>query len=186
MDNEKINNSEPVKKRGRPKGSTDKQERKKRIDRDIQTTDTGKNTITTKFAMALNSLPKIDINNPEEVNNRINEYYSICAAFDLKPTIAMLAFAFGVNRGTLFNWINGRTETLQNKESFNAIKNAFNLIASLYETYLNDGSMTPVSAFFLMKNNYGYKDTTDYIVTAKQEKAMDLNDIVSRSGLLSE
>jgi hypothetical protein len=46
--------------------------------------------------------------------------------------------------------------------------------------------MNPVSAFFLMKNNYGYRDTTDYIVTANQEQQVSLPDIANRAGLLSE
>ena len=151
-----------VRKRGRPKGSTDKTTRKPRADHDIQSAGVidGKNANTTRFAMALNKLPKIDINNPVQVENRINDYYAICAAHNLKPTVAMLAFSFGVTRITLFNWLNGKNDVLQNRESINAIKNAYNLIGGLYETYLNDGSMIPVSAFFLMKNNYGYKDVT--------------------------
>lgn len=172
------------KKRGRPKGSKNTTIRK---DHDIQSNSgTGKNTITTRFAMELNRLPKIDVNNPEQVKTRIEEYFSICSLFDLKPTIAMLAVSFRVSRITLFNWLNNRNDTLQNSESVNAIKEAYNIINGLYETYLTEGSIIPVSSFFLMKNNMGYKDTTDYIVTANQDKQLKLSDITDRSGLLSE
>ena len=136
--------------------------------------------------MELNRLPKIDVNNPEQVKTRIEEYFSICSMFDLKPTIAMLAFSFGINRTTLFNWLNGMTKTIQNSECLDAIKEAYNLINGLYETYLTEGSIIPVSSFFLMKNNMGYKDTTDYIVTANQDKQFTLSDITDRSGLLGE
>lgn len=176
--------ADPVqKKRGRPKGSKNTVQRP---DRDIQTTEPGLNAKTTLFGITLHNLPPINVNEPEQVKIRINEYFSICNQFDLKPTIAMLAVSFGISRITLFNWLNGKNNTLQNRESINAIKSAYDVINGLYETYLNAGSMNPVSCFFLMKNNYGYKDVTDYVVTNNQETQLNLSDIANRAGLLSE
>jgi len=177
-----TSDNKPVKRKpGRPKGSKNAVVRK---DHDLQAAEPGKNTVTTRFGMALNKLPKIDINNPEQVRNRIQEYYSICSDFDLKPTIAMLAFSFGVTRATLFNWMNGKRETLNNPECVDAIKQAYSLIGGLYETYISDGSMIPVSGFFLMKNNYGYKDTTDYVISANNDTPPVLSDVTTRANLL--
>ena len=185
-----INNpeqNEPVKKRGRPKGATDKTERKKRTDKiSIQVATPGKNSITTSFGMTLYSLPEIDVNNPESVNARIMEYFSLCEQYDVKPSVASLAMAFSVSRFILFNWLNGRTEKITNSKSMHLIKKAYDYIGSLYETYLNNGSVNPVSCFFLMKNNYGYKDVTDYVVSNNTEQLVNLTEITSRAGLLSE
>lgn len=187
LDSNQDNGSKEQRKgRGRPKGSTDKTERKKRTDNDFQTAKPGQNTRTTNYALTMANLPLIDVNNPSQVESRINEYFNICASFDLKPSVAGLAIAFDADRTTLFNWLNRKTGTIQNMESFNLLKKAYKTINAMYETYLNDGSINPVSAFFIMKNNFGYRDTTDYIVTANQEQQISLPDIVQRSGLLSE
>ena len=174
--------AEPVKKgRGRPKGTKNKTIRK---DKDIQPTAPGKNRKAMLFSVALSTLPYIDVNNPLQVRNIVSQYFDICSQFDLKPTIAARAMAFHVDRATLFNWLNHNTRTIKNTECFDTIKQAYNQITLLYETYLTDGSIIPVSGFFLMKNNMGYKDTTDYIINTNQEKEDNPGDIFNRAGLL--
>ena len=36
---------------------------------------------------------------------------------------------------------------------------------SLWENYMQNGKINPVSGIFLGKNNYGYQDKTEYVVT---------------------
>ncbi len=193
MANKKIiNNSEntgstkpetATRKRGRPKGSKNTKIRK---DYDIQNTKPEVTETVNKFGMALYALPQIDINDIEQVNNRIMKYFIICDTYRIKPTVAALAMSFGISRTTLFTWLTGKSHAVKNIECMNSIKRAYDYIGSLYETYLNTGSINPVSCFFLMKNNYGYKDVTDYIITGNQEQQTSLPDIVNRAGLLSE
>jgi len=171
--------------RGRPKGSTDKTERKKRTDGAI-TAKPGENTKFILHDMKLMNLPDIDINNPSQVKQRINEYFSICAEDDTKPSVASLALSFHISRHDLFNWLNERSEGIKNQESLRTLKTAYNTINSYYEHMMNNGKINPVAGIFLMKNNMGYKDTTDYIVTANQDKQVTLPDIANRAGLLSE
>jgi len=179
--------SVPGKKKGRPKGSVDKTERKRRADKKPFTTpDNGENSKMIQYAMELSSLPEIDLNNTTEVKQRINEYFNICAAYDYKPSISTLATAFRMSRFNLFDILNGKSNVIKNSESIHTIKVAYDMINSLYELYMNTGKINPVSAIFLMKNNMGYKDTTDYIITANQEQQVTLPDLVNRAGLLSE
>jgi len=173
-----------TRKRGRPAGSKNKTVRK---DHNINANSgNGDNAHMIKYAMAFSELPAIDVNNPVQVKQRVIDMFNINAAFDIKPSVASLAMAFHVDRVTLFNWLTGKTETVKNKESFNAIKNAYSQINLLYETYMNTGKINPIAAIFLMKNNMGYKDTTDYIITANQDNNIGLTDIVNRSGLLTD
>jgi hypothetical protein len=51
---------------------------------------------------------------------------------------------------------------------------------------MNTGTINPVAGIFLMKNNLGYKDTTDYVLTSNQETGLSLSDIAGRANLLSE
>lgn len=172
------------KKRGRPKGSTNKT---KRHDHDINAlTEPGDNAKILQYSLALSKLPKIDVNNLQSVQARIDQFFSICAAYDIKPAIASLALSFGCNRITFFNWITGKYDVIKNKECLNAIKNAYDIINSQYEILMNTGKINPVAGIFLMKNNMGYQDTTQHIIQANTEQALSLPDITQRAGLLEE
>jgi hypothetical protein len=63
---------------------------------------------------------------------------------------------------------------------------AYNLINSQYEMYMNSGRINPVAGIFLMKNNMGYQDTTNYVISADNNKELNIDDITNRSGLLEE
>lgn len=176
------------KKRGRPKGSKNTVKTKrpdKSIERSVQT-ETGENTKYILHDMKLSALPAINVNDPEQMQQRITEYFRICSEDDIKPSVSSLGLAFGISRATMFNWLTGKTQTLSNKESFDTFKKAYDQINSYYEHMLNNGKINPVSGIFLLKNNYGYQDTTQHIIQANTEQALSLPDITARAGLLEE
>ena len=51
---------------------------------------------------------------------------------------------------------------------------------------LSTGKINPVAAIFLMKNNFGYKDQTDHVLTAKQEITETEESLIDRAGLLTD
>ena len=53
----------------------------------IPDTDPGDNTKYLSHALTIRNMPPIDISNPEQVRNRISEYFALCAANDMKPTV---------------------------------------------------------------------------------------------------
>ena len=57
-----------------------------------------------------------------------------------------------------------------------------------WETYMNSGKINPVSGIFLGKNNFGYQDKTEYVVTPNVQQDNDYNadDIRSRYLIDSE
>ena len=167
------------------KRGKDKQQRKQRVDRNANT-EQGENTKYLQHDLKLFNLPPIDLNNPEEVKDRVNYYLSVCAQDDMKPTVASLALAFSVSRFTLFDMLNGKNGKIKNSESIHTIKTVYDLINSYYEHLMNNGKINPVAGIFLMKNNMGYKDTTDYVLTANQENTLSLENITERAGLLEE
>lgn len=172
---------QPKRKRGRPKGTTGT----KRKDRDVLT-EPGENTKYISHDMKLYRLPDIDINNPEEVQNRINQYFDLCATDDIKPSIASLALAFHMSRFTLFNTLNDRSDYIKNNQSKLTLKAAYDLINSYYEHMMNNGKINPVAGIFMMKNNLGYRDTTDYIITPNTNNQLTLSDITNKAGLLED
>lgn len=171
-----------TRKRGRPKGSKNSI-KTVRKDKEI-TTEQGENTKYLLHDTKLASLPDIDINNPLQVKNRIEEYFFICAADDIKPSVASLALAFHVSRFVLFDYMHGRNSTIKNSESLHTLKTAYDRINSYYEHMMNNGKINPVAGIFLMKNNMGYKDTTDHVITTNQDNNDTVNDITDRAGLL--
>jgi hypothetical protein len=144
----------------------------------------------TKYLMAnieLMNMPDIDIKNPEEVLQRVNDYFKLYASYDMKPTVAGLGMALGLDRRRLWeiktdNYVNvGGYKDLPS-ETVDIIKKAYKLMENLWETYMNSGKINPVSGIFLGKNNFGYQDKTEYVLTPnqKQDSDYDAEDIRKR------
>ena len=142
----------------------------------------------TKYLMAnveLMNMPDIDIKNPEEVWKRVNDYFELYARYDMKPTVAGLAMALGIDRRRLWEIKTGNYTSSTPKlpsEAEDAIKKAYKLMENLWETYMNSGKINPVSGIFLGKNNFGYQDKTEYVLTPnqKQESDYDADEISKR------
>lgn len=173
------------KRRGRPKGSKNKTIRTRPEQQPI--TDPGDNTKFLNHDLRLLSLPDIDMNNEQAVFDRIKQYFAICSEDDIKPTIESLALSFGLSRFILFDIMNGRNKSrVTNPDSIHTLKKAYNTITSYYAHMMNCGKINPVAGIFLMKNNYGYKDTSEHVITATTEQDPSVSDITERAGLLTE
>lgn len=172
-----------VKHRGRPKGTKNTSIR---ADHDINiNSGSGDNAKIIRYTLALSScdVPG-DINDLQFVMDRIKHFYDVCIEYDIKPSVAALAKVFNINRTTLFNWLNGKTERIKNPECLNAIKNAYDNISVQYEFYMNTGKINPVAGIFLMKNNFGYKDNTEHVISVNQDNNVTDNDIYNRAALV--
>lgn len=142
----------------------------------------------TKYLMAnveLMNMPDIDIKNPEEVRQRVNDYFKLYASYDMKPTVAGLGMALGLDRRRLWEIKTGNYTSSTPKlpsEVEDSIKKAYKLMENLWETYMNSGKINPVSGIFLGKNNFGYQDKTEYVLTPnqKQDSDYDAEDIRKR------
>ena len=127
-------------------------------------TDPGDNTKYLNNALSMWDWGKPDMKNVEAVEQRARDYFSLCAEQDMKPTVAGFAFAFGVDRRTMWTWVNGLHGDLP-AEVIKSIKKSYRLLNILMEDYMQNGKINPVSGIFLMKNNMGYTDTSEIVVT---------------------
>jgi len=75
----------------------------------------------------------------------------------MKPTVTGLANALGVRRQTLLKWANGERRA-ENSDRGVLIKRAYEALAELWEDYMLNGKVNPVSGIFLGKNHFGYTD----------------------------
>lgn len=148
----------------------------------------GDNTKFMKVNTALFNMENIDLHDNEAVQNRLNEYFALYAENDMKPTVAGMAMALGMNRRTLWAIANNQPTgssgylTALPPEVALTIKKAHFLLENLWESYMNSGKINPVSGIFLGKNNFGYQDKTEYVLTpnTQQDNNYDADDIRSR------
>jgi len=126
------------------------------------------------------NLPKIDINDPVQVADRCNEYFQIRFRQDMKPTVAGLAMSLGIDRRTLWCIVNNQPRNGQgimiklNPDSSDWIKKAYNLMEVQWEDYMQNGKINPVSGIFLGKNNYGYRDQQEVVLTPNSPLGSDV------------
>ena len=151
--------------------------------------DPGDNTKYLGVQMELFNMPNIDLNNPEEVLSRLNEFFALYAKNDMKPTVAGMALSLNsMNRRTLIaivrDYATGGTgyKSALPKSVTLIIKKAYFLMENLWETYMNSGKINPVAGIFLGKNQFDYQDKTEYVVTPNRNNDSDysVDDIKSR------
>lgn len=115
-------------------------------------------------ALVLYNLPEIDLNDNVQVAKRVGEYFQICEDRGMKPSLSGLALSLNVDRTTLYRWANGKTEG-KPQDVCNTIKRAYRILNYAIEEYMQNGKINPVSGIFLMKNNFGYKDQSEVVLT---------------------
>lgn len=142
--------------------------------------DAGDNAKFLNVNMELFNMPKIDMKNESEVQQRLSDYFSLYASADMKPTVAGMAMALnGMSRQTLWAIAHDApTGSTGYKAALppsvtDVIKKAYFLLENLWESYMNSGKVNPVAGIFLGKNNYGYKDQSEYVVTPNQKDESD-------------
>lgn len=115
----------------------------------------GDNSKYLRHAMEIMKQPRIDISDPRQVEDRLDWYFEHCAINDMKPTVKGFCNALGVSRQTLWNWRNG---VHRGAEHELIIINAYNMLEELWEDYMQNGKINPMSGVFLGVNNFGYRD----------------------------
>ena len=134
--------------------------------------------------MGLMKMPKVDMYNPEAVKERMEEFLMYCVDHDMKPTVEAMALAFGVGRTQMWKWKEGVESNLP-EASKNEIKHGYYLMNQLLAQNMADGKINPVAAIFLLKNNHGYRDQSEHIITARQEQTETEENMIERANLLS-
>jgi len=125
-----------------------------------------------------------DRNDEIEVQERIQAYFEICAKNSVMPTVAGFAMALGIDRSTLWLWMDNRTGVIKNPAVLDVLKRIYSMINTQYEELLTEGKIIPVGAFFLLQNNHGYRNQTDHVVVAQPAEEPNTDDIAARAGLL--
>lgn len=115
-------------------------------------------------AVTISHWPDIDTNNPQQVADRIDQYHVFCLDNDMKPSVVGLAMALGCDRSTLWKWENG-VESNKPQAVRNLIKKGREINELMMVQMMQNGKINPVTGIFLLKNNHGYKDQQDVVIT---------------------
>lgn len=139
--------------------------KKKRAPRPEQTvqTEPGDNARYLRHSLMIARLPKVDLTDANAVRERVFQYFDLCEQNDMKPHVAGLALALGISRQQLWNirtGVNGK-----NPDVLDTLKRACELLDAQMSDYMQNGKINPVAGIFLMKNNFGYTDKQEVIVT---------------------
>lgn len=146
---------------------------------ELRTPDTepGDNTKYLTLGRELFNLPTINLKEPEQVKERLNEFFEIHAKYDMKPTVSGMGMALGLDRRRLWEIKTGVTDRNQDLPTMtrDLVKKAYEYMEILWENYMQNGKINPVSGIFLGKNNFGYQDKTEYVVTPNVNSEADYN-----------
>ena len=138
-------------------------------------TEPGDNTKYLAVSLKLYNLPTIDLKEPEQVKERLTEFFQIHADADLKPTVVGMAMALGWDRRRLWEI---KTDVANRNQDLptltrDYIKKAYDFMENLWENYMLNGKINPVSGIFIGKNNFGYQDKQEYVLTPNSHSDSD-------------
>ena len=122
----------------------------------------GDNSKYIRHALATLNQPPIDIADPAQVEERIQWYFSHCIEGDMKPTVMGMCNALGISRNTIRTWYN---EDFRATTHAPVVKRAYAVLEELWEDYMLNGKINPVSGIFLGKNSWNYADKQEVVLT---------------------
>lgn len=137
--------------------------RPKRSENYLPHTKPGEMSKMIQNAMDIASFGPVDTNSPEEVENRIGQYFRYCVEHEIRPSAEGMALALNTTRMSVWNWREGVVKKPEGVR--NALKKGFSILNFLMAQLMQEGKINPVSAIFLLKNNYAYTDQSEVIVT---------------------
>lgn len=145
-----------------------------RISDDIEP---GMNNKYVLFNLSLSKMPRVDLNDPVALQERVDMYMNATAERDIKPTLAGLALALGYNRRVMYDVrhhiVGPQRAPNLCQESWDIIDRTYAILETLWEDYMANGKINPVSGIFLGKNNFGYVDKVEHVVTPSMNSAED-------------
>ena len=142
------------------------------------------NEVYIKHQMDLMKLPPMDLRlaQPNEIEERCIKFFEICVENGQKPSIASMALSLNCARNTLVDYIKGN-RAIPNDNRAILVK-YYTVMNGLTEAYVQDNKINPVVANFLMKNNYGYRDTEQDIEIDNKIQQESIENLIAESNLL--
>ncbi|MCD8201235.1 MAG: hypothetical protein LUD47_04120 [Clostridia bacterium] len=142
------------------------------------------NAIVVEYLRRIQKLPHVDLTDSRAVKRRINKYLDMAGLADMQATVEDAALALKCNRKEFIDIATGKARQFP-KETIDAIKDLYNLITAQIASYMTGGKVPAEAGKFMMKNNFGYRDTQDVVVTAKLD-AVDAQKLMDEAAMLPD
>lgn len=127
--------------------------------------------------LKLQSLASIDRGSAEAVRDRTVDYLTLCAQDGIKPNLTGYALALGTNRAGLRAMF---TDRRVDKAAYAELDRGMTMIENIMLELMMDQKINVVSAIFLLKNHFDYKDQSDVNVRAERVETIDNNDLEAK------
>ena len=128
----------------------------------------GDNSRYLRHALTTFGMPPIDISDENQVEERILWYFNHCGIYDMKPTVNGMCNALGIHRDTLHEWKTGQSR--RNSRHQEIVLRAYRVMEELWEDYMLNGKVNPVSGIFLGKNFFNMRDQQEVVLTPNQQR----------------
>ena len=106
------------------------------------------------------------VRSDEELDERIDQFFEYCIQNGIRPGVEAMALACGTCRQRIWDWETGR-KTLGGRTA-DIIQNAKQRLATFHEALMLTGKINPVTGIFLAKNNFGYRDSIEFVPIQNQ------------------
>lgn len=121
-----------------------------------------KNTRFMRFIRKFYKMPPVNVDNAEEVDERVNAYFDASMEEGFIPTMAGLAAATGVDRRTLMRWADG---TRREGQAHGLAVKRFKLLSTgVIINGMLDGSIPPIPGIFVSSNDGDYEQKATHTV----------------------
>lgn len=101
----------------------------------------------------------------EELNARLEFFFTECFATGEIPTVEKMCLAIGYPRETVWRWETGERECELGSAGGNIIKKAKSFLATFESEMVTEGKINPVVYIFRAKNFFGMKDQQEHVIT---------------------
>lgn len=121
----------------------------------------GDNQRMLRLARVSFDLPPIDIKDPAQIRQRVNDYFDFCEENDRKASLVGVANWIGVSRDTLASWKRGDYGSAEHQK---IMQHVSNMLEEVWVDFMMNGKVNPASGIFIGKNHYQYRDVQDIVV----------------------
>lgn len=124
-----------------------------------------------QYITAIATLPLIDTNDPQQVEERAALYCDIAAAAGQRIVFETMALALGLSRYQLSERLNGRIKMSREcQQVYNRIRS---VVDSATAEYAHSGESNAIATIFFAKNNQGYTNEDPRNIVESTDSSAD-------------
>ena len=129
---------------------------------------------------ALDAYNQTKVKSDEELAERWNQYFRMCAETGQIPTVEEMAMYSGYTQATVWDWEMGRRQGFSSQTA-EIVKKAKEYLKMFDAKLVISGKENPIVYFFRAKNYYGMQDKQELVIAPQNgEQEMSAEDIAKR------